>query len=120
MKARDTYCVPGCRPKHWLTMAREIINLDTSSKQVRVANNFGALPIISIKANSFFKPALWTNFIPLKSANKLRDSMHEQIMKLSTNCTQLQTKNSGHFIWVDEPEIISTAVKMIIENLQQA
>ncbi|RUT02430.1 hypothetical protein DSM106972_059080 [Dulcicalothrix desertica PCC 7102] len=107
------------RPKHWLTMAREILNLDTSSKQLKKANNLGALPIVSIKANSFFKPALWTNFIPLKSANKLRDTMHEQIIKLSTNCTQIQTNNSGHFIWVDEPEIITTAVKMIIKNLQQ-
>jgi pimeloyl-ACP methyl ester carboxylesterase len=116
-EAREQVMRSFCRPKHWLTMAREILNLDTSSKQVKEANNFGALPIVSIKANSFFKPSLWTNFIPLKSANKLRDSMHEEIMKLSTNCTQIQANNSGHFIWVDEPEIIATAVKMIIDNL---
>jgi pimeloyl-ACP methyl ester carboxylesterase len=103
-----------CRPKHWLTMTREILNLDTSSKQVSIANNFGELPIVSIKATSFFKPSLWTNFIPLKSANKLRDSMHDKIIKLSTNCTQIHANNSGHFIWVDEPEVIVTAVKMIL------
>jgi pimeloyl-ACP methyl ester carboxylesterase len=118
-EARQQVMRSFCRPKHWLTMAREILNLDTSSEQLKIANNFGALPIISIKANSFFKPALWTNFIPLKSANKLRDSMHEEIMKLSTNCTQIQANNSGHFVWIDEPEIIATAVKIIIENLQK-
>ncbi|MBF2067780.1 MAG: alpha/beta hydrolase [Calothrix sp. C42_A2020_038] len=113
-QAREHVLRSFCRSKHWLTMAREILNLDTSSKQVSIANYFNELPIVSIKANSFFKPSLWTTFIPLTSANKLRDSMHEEIMKLSTNCTQIHANNSGHFIWIDEPEIIVRAVKIII------
>lgn len=107
-----------CRPKHWLTMAQEILNLDTSSKQVSVANNFGDLPIVSIKANSFFKPSLWTYFIPLKSANKLRDGMHDELIKLSSNCIQIHTNNSGHFVWIDEPDVIVTAVKMVLEKTE--
>jgi pimeloyl-ACP methyl ester carboxylesterase len=107
-----------CRPKHWLTMAQEILNLDTSSKQVVVANNFGNLPIVNIQANSFFKPALWTNFIPLQSANRLRETMHGELMQLSTNCTQIQTNNSSHFVWIDEPEMIVTAVRMVLEKVE--
>jgi pimeloyl-ACP methyl ester carboxylesterase len=107
-----------CRPKHWLTMAQEILNLDTSSKQVVIANNFGNLPIVNIQANSFFKPAFWTNFIPLQSANRLREAMHEELMRLSTNCTQIQAHNSGHFVWIDEPEIIVTAVRMVLEKVE--
>jgi pimeloyl-ACP methyl ester carboxylesterase len=105
-----------CRPKHWLTMAREIINLDNSARQISCANNLGDLPVVSIKANSFFKPSLWTNFIPLKSANKLRDKMHLELLKISNNFTQLQASNSGHFVWVDEPEVIVTAIKMVLEK----
>ncbi|PAX49097.1 alpha/beta hydrolase [Brunnivagina elsteri] len=107
-----------CRPKHWLTMAQEILNLDASSKQVSVANNFGELPIVNIQASSFFKPAFWTNFIPLKSANKLRETMHEELMQLSSNCTQIQAHNSGHFVWIDQPEIISIAVRMVLEKIE--
>ncbi|MBW4512364.1 MAG: alpha/beta hydrolase [Scytonematopsis contorta HA4267-MV1] len=105
-----------CRPKHWVTMAREIINLDNSARQISCANNFGDLPLVSIKANSFFKPSLWTYFIPLKSANKLRDKMHLELLKISNNSTQLQASNSGHFVWVDEPEVIVTAIKMVLEK----
>jgi pimeloyl-ACP methyl ester carboxylesterase len=108
-----------CRPKHWLTMAQEILNLDASSKQVTVANNLGNLPIVSIKAKSFFKPSLWTNFIPLKTANQLRETMHQELMQLSTNCTQIQAHNSGHFVWIDEPEIIVTAVKIVLDKIER-
>jgi pimeloyl-ACP methyl ester carboxylesterase len=57
-----------CRPKHWITMSREMLNLSASARQVRVAYRFGCLPIVGIKASSFFKPALWTHFIPLRKS----------------------------------------------------
>ncbi len=37
-----------CRAKHWMTMSREMFNLDQSARQVSEANNFGNLPIVSI------------------------------------------------------------------------
>ncbi|BAY08626.1 alpha/beta fold hydrolase [Calothrix sp. NIES-2098] len=105
-----------CRPKHWMTMSQEILNLDTSSRQVQSANNFGTLPIVSIKANTFFHPSPWTIFLPMRAANRLREQMHHEILQLSTNCMQLQAEQSGHFVWIDRPEMILTAILMILEN----
>ncbi|NJL10139.1 MAG: alpha/beta hydrolase [Calothrix sp. SM1_7_51] len=106
-----------CRPKHWVTMAREIINLDASSRQVANANNFGDLPIVSIKASSFFRPSIFANFLPMRAANKLRDKMHVELLKLSNDCTQMQANKSSHFVWVDEPEIIVAAIKIILDKI---
>jgi len=106
-----------CRPKHWVTMSREIWNLNKSAEQVSATNDFGSLPIVSIKANSFFQPALWTVGIPLKTANKLREQMHHQLLELSTDCIQLPANKSGHFVWVDQPQVIQTAVKIILEKV---
>lgn len=108
-----------CRPKHWLTMSRELLSLKISSAQVQCANQFGDLPIVSIKSKSFFKPSIWTTIIPLQAANRLRDQMHSQLLKLSTNCVQLQAKQSGHFVWVDQPDVMVTAVKLILEKLER-
>lgn len=105
-----------CRPKHWMTMSREMVNLDTSSRQVKSANNFGALPIVSIKANTFFHPSPWTIFLPMGDANRLREQMHAEILQLSTNCVQLPADRSGHFVWIDQPEVILTAILTILEN----
>jgi pimeloyl-ACP methyl ester carboxylesterase len=103
-----------CRPKHWITMSREIINLDKSSRQVSKTKHLGTMPIISIKSSSFFKPSFWTIFIPLQGANQLRDQMHRKLGKLSTNCLQVDASKSSHFVWVDEPEIIVDAVMAIV------
>lgn len=68
-----------CRPKHWMTMSREMMNLDKNSHQISQAKNFDSIPIVSIKASSFFKPSFWTTFIPIKSANNLRERMHAEL-----------------------------------------
>ncbi|MCY7392276.1 MAG: alpha/beta hydrolase, partial [Leptolyngbyaceae cyanobacterium CAN_BIN12] len=60
---------------------------------------------------------LWTRLIPLGSANRLRDEMHQEILKLSTNCVQLQAETSGHFVWLDQPEVMLQAVKILSEKV---
>ncbi len=105
-----------CRPKHWITMAQEMWSLETSGRQLQAVDSLGSLPMVSIKANSFFKPSLWTRAIPLGAANRLRDEMHQDLLKLSTNCIQLQAENSGHFVWLDQPEVMVQAVKILLEN----
>jgi pimeloyl-ACP methyl ester carboxylesterase len=106
-----------CRAKHWMTMSREMLNLDKSARQVSEAKNFGNLPIVSIKANSFFKPSLWTRFIPLKSANQLREKMHLELGNLSTDFLQIQAEKSGHFVWMDQPEVMVNAVRILLDKI---
>jgi pimeloyl-ACP methyl ester carboxylesterase len=102
---------------HWITMAREIWNLNESARQVSVANDFGDLPIINIKASCFFKRSLFNFFLPLNLVDKLRDRMHERLMKLSTNCHQIQAAKSSHFVWIDEPELIVKAIERLLNCL---
>lgn len=109
-----------CRPKHWITMSREMMNLDKSARQTSVAKYFGTVPIVSIKASSFFKPSLWAIFIPLKDANQLRKKMHEQLCKLSTDFFQLEAIKSSHFVWVDQPEVIIDAVRIILGKIDSS
>jgi len=106
-----------CRPKHWITMAREIWGLGESGVDVRTAKDLGNLPIVSIKSKSFFKPKLWTRLVPLKQIDRHRDQMHEELLKLSTRSQQFPASGSSHFVWIDEPEIIIAAVKEILVRL---
>lgn len=100
------------RPKHWLTMAREIAQIDRSGQQLQAANEFGALPIVNIKARYFFKPTWLTRCLPLASVERLRTKMHADLMTLSTRCTQLPA-DSSHFVWIDQPEVIVQAVQLL-------
>ncbi|MEB3340523.1 alpha/beta hydrolase [Okeania sp.] len=106
-----------CRSKHWITMCREMLNLNNSGNQVTIANQFGSMPIVSIKANSFFQPSWWSFLTPLKAANNLREQMHKNFSNLSTNFVQLQADKSGHFVWIDQPDVIVDAVKIVLDKL---
>lgn len=109
-----------CRSQHWITMSREMIDLDRSGRQVSIAKDFGTLPIVSIEAASFFKPSFWTHFIPLKSANQLRQRMHAELCNLSRDCVQVEASKSGHFVWVDQPDVIVNAVKILLDKIQSS
>jgi pimeloyl-ACP methyl ester carboxylesterase len=106
-----------CRAKHWITMTQKILTLDISAHQVSKANQFGDLPIVSIKADSFLKPSIWTFALPLKAANQLREKMHPELLKLSSDCIQLQAPKSDHFVWVDSPEVILNAIEIILNKV---
>ncbi|MEO0988999.1 MAG: alpha/beta hydrolase [Cyanobacteria bacterium J06639_14] len=108
-----------CRPKHWITMSREMVNLEASARQIREAKDLGNLPLVSIKAASFFKPSFWTRLIPLGSANRLRDTMHVELGQLSTDCLQVDATESGHFVWTDQPDVIVDAVKTILAKISR-
>ncbi|MGF1522877.1 MAG: alpha/beta fold hydrolase [Leptolyngbyaceae cyanobacterium] len=114
--SRDWVKRSFCRPKHWITMSREMVSLEASARQVSEAKDLGTLPIVSIKAASFFKPSLWTRFIPLGSANRLRDQMHDELSHLSADCVQIGAPESGHFVWTDQPNVIVDAVKMVLDR----
>jgi pimeloyl-ACP methyl ester carboxylesterase len=105
-----------CRPKHWITMSREIWSLERSCREVRVAKDLGDLPIVNIKSNSFFKPVLWTKLIPTKQADRLRDQIHDELLKLSKRSQQIPAHNSSHFVWIDEPEVMIEAIKQVDQN----
>ena len=102
------------RPKHWITMAQEILGLDKSGQQMQRADNLGNLPIVTVKAKSFFLPSFFTLLMPLKAANRLRDRMHDELAKLSTHHTQIKADQSGHFVWIDQPEMIVRAVQELL------
>ncbi|MEM8831845.1 MAG: alpha/beta hydrolase, partial [Cyanobacteria bacterium P01_G01_bin.19] len=103
---------------HWLTMARELISLNRSGRQLQVAKDLNDLPVISIKSSSFFKPSVFTLLLPLKTINRLRDTIHHQLSSLSSNNTEIPATKSSHFVWIDEPEIIIQAVKRLVAENQ--
>jgi pimeloyl-ACP methyl ester carboxylesterase len=96
--------------RHWLTMGQEMWGLDASGRQLKAATNLGDLPIISIKSHTFLRPLLGIKFLSLATADRVRDRIHLDLLKLSTNTQQVSANRSSHFVWIDEPEIIITAV----------
>ena len=100
-------------------MSREMAYLEKSGQQLKRANDLGDLPIISIKSASFLTPTWLTSLLPLKTANHLRDRIHEHLLQLSSNTRQVHATQSSHFVWVDEPEIIVRAVQELLGDSRE-
>ena len=109
-----------CRPKHWITMSREMFNLEKSATQVSLVKSLGSIPIINIKANSFFHQSWWTSLIPLTIINRMRDRIQQNLCQLSLNNTQIEAHQSSHFVWIDQPEVIIEAVQILLDSLEQS
>jgi pimeloyl-ACP methyl ester carboxylesterase len=104
--------------RHWLTMFREMWSLNISGRQVEKANYFGNMPIVNIKATTFLKLGLGRFYFSISPADKLRDSIQSNLLLLSTDCEQLLTETSSHFVWIDEPEVILAAVRRVLEKVE--
>lgn len=104
--------------RHWLTMGREMWNLDTSGKQLKAADNLGNLPIISIKSKTFLRPLLGVKLLSLHTADRVRDRIHIDLLRLSTDTQQILADRSSHFVWIDEPERIIDAVVTLVDRLK--
>ncbi|MEL6929693.1 MAG: alpha/beta hydrolase [Cyanobacteria bacterium J06600_6] len=100
---------------HWLTMARELISLNLSSRQLQIADHF-TVPIISIRSQTFFQPSPLTRLLPRQAIDRLRAKMHDCLSSLSPNFESITAANSSHFVWTDEPEIIVSAIAQLLEN----
>jgi pimeloyl-ACP methyl ester carboxylesterase len=103
--------------RHWLTMGREMWNLDRSGERLKVATNLGDLPIVSIKSRTFLRPLLGIKLLSLPAADRVRDRIHLDLLKLSTNTTQVLADRSSHFVWIDEPELIGAAVASLVRKI---
>jgi pimeloyl-ACP methyl ester carboxylesterase len=109
------------RASHWLTMAREMMGLDTSARQLQVANNLDNLPVMNIKAGTFLRlpgdPILWNWLI--NKADQVRDRIHVALAKVSDDTQQFSSLGSSHFVWVDQPEMMVAAVEQVIDRINQ-
>jgi pimeloyl-ACP methyl ester carboxylesterase len=105
---------------HWTTMTREMLDLDASGRQLEQASartpDFGDLPIINIKASNFLRPRIGKLGVSFPPADRLRDQMHDQLLKLSSQCERRSAEGSSHFVWTDRPDVIIAAVRDLINR----
>jgi pimeloyl-ACP methyl ester carboxylesterase len=100
--------------KHWQTMAREIFDLDRSGRDLELSNDLGALPIVSIKAETFLRIL---GIFKLGIADRVRDRIHQDLLTLSTDTSQISVDSSSHFVWIDRPDSIVAAVRTILAKV---
>jgi pimeloyl-ACP methyl ester carboxylesterase len=106
----DTFKSFCYRPNYWATASSELANIKKSFEEVRSVTSLGSLPLIVLSQGS--------------KDSKISDerfqkwgSLQLDLTKLSSNSQRIVAENSGHFVPLDRPDLVISAVKRLIESI---
>jgi pimeloyl-ACP methyl ester carboxylesterase len=106
----DTFKSFCYRPDYWATASSELANIKKSFEEVRSVTSLGSLPLIVLSQGS--------------KNSKMSDVRFQQwaslqldLTKLSSNSQHIIAENSGHFVQLDRPDLVISAVQKLIENV---
>lgn len=98
------------------------MDLITSAEQVRQAGSLGDLPLIVIMNSNDIK--LWTTYYPWADADDAErlaaaaQSLQADLATLSSKGVLLIAKDSGHYVSLNEPEIVIGAIIKMVEEVR--
>ena len=96
-----------------LNSRSEIAHIKETAKRVNSAGPFPTIPVAVLTGEKTEAP----RWLEKPSLMKKKLQLHERLAALSTNSRHIKTKNSGHFISIDEPELVVGAIKWVRSEL---
>src|SRR5712692_2471525 len=97
---RSTVGVFWTHPKSYRAMADQIEALPESAAQVAVASEYGDMPLVVLSARN-------------SDSGRMPD--HDAVAKLSSSGRHIVARDSGHWIQLDRPELVVTAIRDVCE-----
>lgn len=104
------------RTGYYSTLTDESDGLIETLEQVRRSGSLGDLPLIVITATG---PVWWPDMPEQVNQAKFRKmwlELQQNLTTLSTNSRQVFADQSSHFIPLDQPELVSNAVRQLIDR----
>jgi pimeloyl-ACP methyl ester carboxylesterase len=92
------------QPKFYDTVASQVEHLPESAAQVRSTDGFGDVPLIVLSASH-------------PSAARLSEL--ESAARLSSNNKLVIASDSGHWIPLDQPEVVTHAIREVVESARR-
>ncbi|MEO6456808.1 MAG: alpha/beta hydrolase [Chloroflexia bacterium] len=98
------------------TMNPEGFDQLTSHEQGRAVTSLGDLPMIVLAASEFRiripDPRLGTHM------HNLWHELQRDLAQLSSNSKFVAVENSGHFIQIDQPQVVTDAIRELVEQVR--
>ena len=97
----------------------ELKSISESAAQAATAGSLGDLPLVVLTHDPETpQPDLPEDLV--KPANDAWQQMQKELAQLSTRSTQVIAKNSGHYIQLDRPDVVISAVRRVVDQVRQA
>jgi len=97
----------------------ELKAISTSAAQTAATGSLGDIPLVVLSRDpNAPQPDLPEDLV--KPTSDAWQQMQEELAHLSTRSTHVVTKNSGHYIQLDRPEVVIEAVRNLVEQAREA
>jgi pimeloyl-ACP methyl ester carboxylesterase len=106
----------GIRSRAYDWIVTEAAAIRESEEQARRAGSVGALPLVVVSAHVHGAPP----GLSISQADHLWQEMQEELATLSTQSTRIVAEESGHFIHLDQPNLVVEAVRSLVETVRHA
>jgi pimeloyl-ACP methyl ester carboxylesterase len=93
----------------------ELENIELLTKEASKVSSFGDIPIVIITGTS----ATRNNDMPQEFREDMRiiwNELQEELLMLSTDSKHILATGSGHYVQLDQPEIVIRAIKELVEK----
>lgn len=87
--------------------------LEMSEQAARI-ESFGDIPLVVISATAY-KRSLDSMNEEARELLKNRERLQSDLLNLSSNSRQINAPNSNHYVQIDQPEIVISAIKEMID-----
>jgi pimeloyl-ACP methyl ester carboxylesterase len=108
--------------RHLETAARETTSIQESFTVVR-AQQIGSLGDIPLTIISAGRPAISAGHgisaADAEQMKRLQDEMHAELAALSTRGKRVIAKESGHYVQVDQPQVVIDAIREVVESARR-
>ncbi len=108
------------RTGYYSTLADESDGLIETLEQVRHSGSLGTLPLVVVTATG---PIWWPEMPGQVNPAKFRKmwlELQQNLTTLSTNSHQVFADQSSHFIQFDQPDLVTNAVRQLIDRERSA
>ncbi len=92
----------------------EKIDLLASAEEIRVAVPIKPLPLVVVSVSGKRETAI------KHDREKIHDELQLLLSRLSPYGTQILAEDSGHFVQLDRPELVTNAIRNVVEQVRQA
>jgi pimeloyl-ACP methyl ester carboxylesterase len=90
-----------CLPKCYKSMASHVLHLPQSSAEAAAVTTLGDLPLIVLTKNN---------------VSEIERTYQEELARLSSRGKQIYATQSGHWIHLDQPELVVQAIRELVDE----
>ena len=96
----------------------ELKSTAKSASQTAASGSLGEIPLVVLSEDpNSPQPDLPEDLV--KPASDAWEQMQKELLQLSSRSTQVIAKNSGHYIQFDRPDLVTEAVREVVEQLRR-